>query len=181
MGNSNNKLPIIMINKIRFEKIKLRKNMMSFKEYKSHSKGEKIIIKWIEAHNIPYRTEFKHPNLPDLRYDFLIYDKGRLWFIEFDGEQHFKNTKRFYKTDKDFWLSQQRDIIKTKLIEELKSRLIRIDFSKIKHIESHLEAALKQKNVIVYLSTPVKYEFINMSIVDSAVLSQYRCDTFNIC
>jgi hypothetical protein len=72
------------------------------------SKGEDKLIKIFNFSRVQYNREVIVPRLTGkkgvpLRYDFGIYNYGALIaLIEFDGEQHFKYTSHFNKSQSDF-------------------------------------------------------------------------------
>ena len=147
--------------------------MMRLKDYKHRSIGERMILHYAEKHKIPYLYEFKHPNLPELRYDFVLLSHRHIYFVEFDGEQHFKySPPMFHKSMSDFLHSQQRDILKTKLITDLRSHMIRIDFTQIHRVDYHLTQALYQHQHL-YLSTPNMYDYVKAP-VDVQTLHKYQ-------
>lgn len=79
------------------------------------SHGEDIIEAWLRRSNIRYKRQFVLINQeigrPSHRLviDFFVKHKGRQYFIEYDGEQHFSPTYKFYDSMDDFYKQQRRD------------------------------------------------------------------------
>jgi hypothetical protein len=81
------------------------------------SKGEIIIEKILKEKKINFQPQFKFKDLKHkglLRFDFGILDiNGVLkYLIEYNGEQHYKFKKPFYKNKEEFKISQYRDKLK---------------------------------------------------------------------
>lgn len=96
--------------------------------------------------SFPDLKSFKHKRL---RFDFCIYDnKGDIDFlIEYDGEGHFHNIKRFYKNSIEFDNAKGRDRIKNNYCLAHRIPLYRIPYWEIKNI-STLED-IKNKKFLV--------------------------------
>ena len=79
------------------------------------SRGENMIEAWLQRSNIRYERQFvlinQEIDRPSHRLviDFFVKHKGRQYFIEYDGEQHFNPTYRFYDSMADFQMQQHRD------------------------------------------------------------------------
>lgn len=79
------------------------------------SKGEDKIAQLLRSGGINYKREVSFPDLKNygghlLRFDFAVYSRGKLAFlIEFDGEQHFHQVKKYQKTIFEFRQTQERD------------------------------------------------------------------------
>lgn len=79
------------------------------------SRGENMIEAWLQRSNIRYERQFvlinQEIDRPSHRLviDFFVKHKGRQYFIEYDGEQHFSPTYRFYDSMADFQMQQYRD------------------------------------------------------------------------
>lgn len=102
----------------------------------SKSKGELAIAQFLSDHNIPYEKEKTFVGCKDknkLPFDFWIPDRALC--IEFDGQQHFEQSRLFgQKID----LQQKHDAIKTKYCEENDIILLRIPYWEKDNIESIL-------------------------------------------
>lgn len=124
----------------------------------SSSKGEQEMARELKNLKIPFMSQFHHPNLRYLRYDFLINYKGLPCLIEYDGEQHFSSQSCLY-FKASFPALQERDRLKAQVAQYLKIKLIRIDYSQLGKIRDHLDKALKGKNLL-YLSSKTKYSYL---------------------
>ena len=107
------------------------------------SKGEDKIIKIFNKYKVRYNREVIFPNLfgkkqTPLRFDFGIYSSdGRLIaLVEFDGEQHFKYTKHFYKNKSDFTYRRGCDRKKNEWALNNKIPLYRIPYWELDNISS---------------------------------------------
>lgn len=86
-----------------------------------YSIGEERIVKILEENAINYQREYKFTDLGNLRYDFYLPNYNRL--IEFDGEQHFRDTGWG-----NFEGTQQRDQIKNDYAKLHNIQLVRIPY-----------------------------------------------------
>lgn len=59
---------------------------------KLSSKGERIVASTLEKHGIAYEAQYR---FHCLHTDFAIRKGSRLYFIEYDGAQHFRPVKKF--------------------------------------------------------------------------------------
>jgi len=87
------------------------------------SKDEQKIYDLLTKENIPFIYDKKFQDCMDkayLPFDFYINDK---YIVEYDGEQHFKNTKFF-----DFYKCKKHDLIKNKYCFDNNIPLIRIPY-----------------------------------------------------
>ena len=73
------------------------------------SKGEQYIIDLLKKRSITFEREkvFKDCYNGLYRYDFYLSELNTL--IEYNGEQHYTYTKKFYKSKSDFLKAQERD------------------------------------------------------------------------
>lgn len=102
------------------------------------SKGELSILKWLEANNIFYFSQFHIFQYPKIVFDFYIPSK-RL-FIEFDGEQHYQVNRLFHKNDINNLLKQQqRDYIKQQFVNDSNQKMLKIKWFEIKQIPKILQ------------------------------------------
>jgi very-short-patch-repair endonuclease len=105
----------------------------------NQSKGEKLILEYLEINNINFETQKKFngcKNKKHLPFDFYLPDYNMC--IEFDGEQHYK-PYRFEKDDTILKIRQKRDNIKNQYCIKNNIKLIRIpywDYNKIHDILS---------------------------------------------
>lgn len=110
--------------------------------YCLRSKGEEKVIKVLALLQIQAISQYCHPNITNLRYDFFFEHQGRRYLIEFDGLQHFMFSEFFHRTQDKFIESQIRDRIKTQVAMMTDYTLIRIDYSEIENIESFIRSTL---------------------------------------
>ena len=79
------------------------------------SKGEEKVAQLLRQGGLFYKREVSFLDLKNygghpLRFDFAVYKNGKLMcLIEYDGEQHFKQVKKYQKTIVDFRKTQERD------------------------------------------------------------------------
>lgn len=96
---------------------------------KRSSFGEKLVMDALNNMNINYDKEYHHPLIPGLRFDFCFMYKEKTYYIEYDGEQHFKEVPFFHTKESSFYKSRQRDLLKNYIINlDINSVLIRIDY-----------------------------------------------------
>lgn len=98
------------------------------------SQGERLISRILTDNNISFAKEVTFSELRDqapLRFDFGIYDNGRLvYLIEMDGVQHFKPRGFGSKTpEKNFELVQKHDKQKNEFCKQRKIPLIRVPYT----------------------------------------------------
>lgn len=167
MGHHSSKIEVPYFNITHYEK-KIYQGTNTIRHNASH--GEKLVGEFLLKRKKAFIAEFIHPNLHELRYDYLFRWKKRIFLLEFDGEQHFKQ-HCFGMTEKDFFQAQERDRIKTQLARVMNIPLIRIDYTQITNISIHLLKALK-KSVPLYLSTPSLYQYLKDPVRD-ATCNQY--------
>ena len=110
------------------------------------SLGEEAVENLLFENNINYAKEF----LVDVRkeqiyqhhkarYDFAIFSSNNklLYFIEYDGEQHFKDRrdyKTFWNNEETFEKRQERDELKNQWCKENNIPLIRIPYTHLKDL-----------------------------------------------
>lgn len=110
------------------------------------SKGEIMIAKYLDEHNINYLREYTFKNLKNvlpLRVDFYLEDRNLV--IEFDGEQHYNYKPDYHKTFCGFIKTRNRDIIKNKYCEDNNIKLLRLrDIKNPEKIKEELNKILCQ-------------------------------------
>lgn len=105
-----------------------------------HSIGELIIKDILKQSKIEFIQEYIFSDLPNRRYDFAIFNQGKLvLLIEFDGEQHYVETPFFKTSLKE---QQQIDKEKTDFANKKEIPLLRIPYwdrekISLKYIEEH--------------------------------------------
>ena len=121
------------------------------------SHGETETKKILNFLGIPItKMQFRFSEYPRLAYDFVFTYKDKWILIEYDGAQHFIARAKWTK-----WFPRRRhlDIFKTQLALKNNYKLIRIDYTQLKHIQYHIEKALSQDEPIYY-SKPEVYKWI---------------------
>lgn len=109
------------------------------------SRGEQKIIEILDNNQISYIREYKVPELGKKRFDFALLDQNNKIFriIEFDGEQHFKETK--WKREK-LKRTQQSDKEKNEYALLHNIPLVRIPYWELKNLT--LEMLLSNKFLV---------------------------------
>lgn len=131
-----------------------------------NSRGEVAVGKYLTECNIPFTRQFKHPSLPDLRYDFFFEYDNRKYLLEFDGEQHFKEDPTFFhRGEGKFDHQQNLDRLKTYIAIATGYCIIRIDYTQINTIKDHITQAIEFDDMF-YLSNEELYEYLNRKIPD---------------
>lgn len=98
------------------------------------SKGEKTIAKILDKYNIKYIREYKIPNqIYRFRYDFYLPEHKTL--IEFHGIQHYEIIE-FFGGEEGLSQTKQRDLFKKALAEEVRLRLVEINYKQFKFMRS---------------------------------------------
>ena len=119
--------------------------------YCNTSKGEKRIREYLinkkgySINNIIQWTQKKYNDLKDkylLSYDFYLEQDNLL--IEYNGIQHYKYKKRFYKTPHDFHIQLHHDWLKRKYAKKHGIKLLVISYKEFDNIETILENNVKK-------------------------------------
>ena len=100
------------------------------------SKGEEKIKQILDKAQITYVREKVFPSLRNgkLRFDFYLPALGVC--IEYDGEQHFYQVKKFHPTKRDFDHAKQNDYYKNSFALAHGYSLYRIPYWEIENINS---------------------------------------------
>ena len=99
------------------------------------SRGEEEIGVFLTSHGVCYEKQKSFPDCRDIKplpFDFWIESKNTL--IEFDGEQHFKDSAFFHHT---LAYVQKHDEIKNNYCKKNGIRLIRIPYTDINRIDDY--------------------------------------------
>ena len=111
------------------------------------SKGERLILKYLESNNYSFKTQYKITdcrNIKPLPFDFAIFENNKLKIIiEYDGEQHY--TPKFNNSQKEFLKIQERDKIKTQYCLDNNIPLLRIPYWDLENVIEILDKTLKNK------------------------------------
>lgn len=110
------------------------------------SNPERLITKILKSLNINFQKEktfewLINTNGEKLFIDFYFPDKN--FALEYDGQQHYKNVKYFYKTEEKYLDSIKRDKIKNELLKEHNIPLVRVSY-KDKITESFIKNIYEQ-------------------------------------
>lgn len=128
-----------------------------------NSYGESLIKKYLTKSNILFKNNRGFKDLVSekggrYKYDFIIFDKQDKvkYIIEYDGEQHFICTNRYWNTPKRFKELQIRDRIKNKYCFDNNIPLIRIPYTRLQDIKLE-DLLLETSNYIITKKTEKDY------------------------
>lgn len=113
----------------------------------SLSKGENVIENYLELNNIKHQSQYKIKNTSLLcgnKYsvcDFYLPDYNTI--IEYNGEQHYRETYFHRIGRRSFLQQQERDVALRQYCNENKIKLIEIPYTEYDNIEAILEKELK--------------------------------------
>lgn len=115
--------------------------------------------------------------LPTRRYDFYLNDLG--YFLEFDGEQHFRRCQ-WDDDEEDFLQRQQVDIYKTFVVLIQSSYMIRIQNKEYDDIQEVMEKFLSVKidKPTLFLDNKIKYSYL-FGKIDHEYLQILSGDKYN--
>lgn len=126
----------------------------------NESHGERAVRLILEKYNIKFEPQYGHPSQPGRRYDFYFVYNDVKFYLEYDGEQHFRHVELFCKTTEDYESRRNVDIIKTHAVINSDANIIRLDYTLTnEELESHILAAIN-RNDKLYISNPKMYEWI---------------------
>ena len=100
------------------------------------SKNEEKIVKILLQEKISFIREKTFQDLKKGKFRFDFYLPKKEILIEIDGEQHFKQIKKFQKTRQDFLKQQERDRKKNSYCLAKNIPLYRIPYWEIEKINS---------------------------------------------
>jgi hypothetical protein len=130
----------------------------------SESNGERHVRHILTKLNIQVLTTKTHPCLKKKRYDFVFIHNDKMFYLEYDGKQHFEKIEFFSKTDEHHNYKRYVDILKSQTVISNGDYLIRIDYTvKDEDIETHILNAING-NEKLYLSNPDMYKWITINI-----------------
>lgn len=111
------------------------------------SKGEQKIKKYLDDRGFKYKKEMTFDDLKyvnKLRFDYGVYKDGELLtLIEFDGLHHVKPVEK-WGGEETLKLTQTRDAIKNQYAKDNNIPLLRIPYTKRKHISAILDDWFRQ-------------------------------------
>ena len=111
----------------------------------SASKGELAISNFLVKNNIHFKQQHKFDNCKYknlLKFDFYLPKENIL--IEYDGIQHYKETKQF-GGEKAFQELKTRDAIKTKFAQDNNIPLLRIPYTEFNNIENIISSFILER------------------------------------
>lgn len=122
----------------------------------NQSKGEKKILKFLIDNKIVFDIQYKIDGCKYkklLPFDFAIFDinNNLYMLIEYDGEQHFKETRYQAKKEK-LEIIQKRDKIKSDFCKQHKIPLLRIPYWNFNQIEEILKNQLSSIDNLIKVS-----------------------------
>lgn len=125
----NNRVPIKVKHKCGYEWSVIPKDLMRDIRCPKciMSKGELFISNYLEVHNINYVPQYKFKDCKDklsLPFDFMVEVDGEKRLIEFDGSQHYGDTRSIFRIEN----IKLHDAIKDKFCNENKIKLLRIPY-----------------------------------------------------
>ena len=95
------------------------------------SHGEQRVTELLSEHKVPFQTEYKafqYSSGYNAKFDFYVDNK---YFIEYDGETHYKSNLHGWHNAEQLSLQQERDVIKNKWCLANNIPLIRIPYTKL--------------------------------------------------
>lgn len=97
------------------------------------SNGEMTIERLLLENNLFYKSEYTFPDLPRLRYDFVIFDENQnpIRIIEYDGKQHFKPVD-YFGGEKRFQQQIVNDAIKNQYAFDHNIPIVRFPYTDIR-------------------------------------------------
>jgi len=124
------------------------------------SHGEREIAVILARHNIPFNRQKQHPSLSGYYFDFKLQYNGKEFYLEFDGEQHFKTVEFFGITGDYYEYRRYLDVLKSYTVLENNGNLIRLDCTlSNEQLEAHILKAINSNNNF-YLSDPDLYDWL---------------------
>ena len=114
-----------------------------------NSVGNMTITRYLNSHNIKYKSEFSFKdfcteNGGEYRYDFAFLDENKnlMALLEYQGDIHFSFHSNGWNTESEFKIRQKRDRIKKEYCEQNNIRLYYITYEE--DIEERLEEILNE-------------------------------------
>jgi hypothetical protein len=148
----------------------------------NESHGERAVRSILERYNIPFTTQKELPSLPGYYFDFYFHFQNKEFYIEYDGEQHFRHVKFFSKTQEIYQYRRSIDVQKSQAVITANSYLIRLDYTlSADELEKHILTAINSPQKL-YLSDQNMYQWIidGVNLQPSQPLVGHRPLTLNI-
>ena len=130
------------------------------------SKGELNCQSVLDEMGISYDIEYSIPSLPKKYFDFRFMYNNKWYILEYDGIQHFKQIAFFHSDEDKFKYNQSKDVIKSFHAVNTGYYLIRIDYTQLRYIKSHIMDALLLLNddIKIYYSNINMYYYIHENL-----------------
>lgn len=99
------------------------------------SHGEQRVAELLAEHGIPFKTEYKafqYSSGYNAKFDFYVDNK---YFIEYDGETHYKSNLHGWHNAEQLSLQQERDVIKNEWCVANNIPLIRIPYTRLSTLD----------------------------------------------
>ena len=109
---------------------------------REESKGSQLCREYLESHKIPYMREAKLQYLESRRYDFIFSYQGCNYALEFDGEQHFRESN-WHATTAAFLENQEIDKVKNCVALAWGYNVLRISSREPTHVTATLDFFLQ--------------------------------------
>lgn len=128
--------------------------------YCSGSIGEVYIRTWLENHHVNFDAQYRIPNnnplckRKHLRVDFFLSDFNII--VEMNGQQHYQYVRCFHTKHWSLKDQQIRDDTLRDYCKKKKITLLEIKYDQIEQIPDILSEALKGKDVVNALPTPLR-------------------------
>lgn len=124
------------------------------------SHGERHVRRVLEKYSISFRSQKEHPDLPKYYFDFYFNINNKEFYLEYDGEQHFRHVEFFSKTSEDYEHRRNIDVLKSRAVNNSEAYLIRLDNTlSSNEIEQHILNAINGSDKI-YFSDSSMYKWI---------------------
>lgn len=130
----------------------------------NESHGERSVRLILQKHSIPFTPQKQHTSLPRNSYDFYFIYNNKEFYLEYDGEQHFRLVEFFCKTEEQYKDRRAADVLKTNTVINSNAYIIRLDHTlNDEQLETHILTAINGTNKL-YLSNPHLYQWIQDGI-----------------
>lgn len=87
--------------------------------------------------------QYRIKPLPRYMFDYYFTYQEREYLLEFDGQQHFRFTTWFHRSEKDFEKRRKRDLLKTSVALNSGYYVIRIAYCDLPRVDDILEKAFE--------------------------------------
>ena len=126
----------------------------------SSTKGERICKEILnDVFGVDCKMQSKLDPYKRLKYDFEFEFNNQKWMLEFDGKQHFEVIDFFKMTEETLEIFHERDILKTNNALSHGYNVIRIDYTQMDDIVTHLKQVLNS-NYNLYVTNENMYSWL---------------------